>query len=85
MNISLHIERLVLDGLDIGPGQGEQIKAAVETELSRLLETGGLHGILLQGTALANLKTAGMQVKNTHKPADIGKHIAQAVYRGIGK
>jgi len=42
MNIKVSIERLVLDGLPVSSAQGSLIGAAVETELARLLATGGL-------------------------------------------
>ena len=37
MNINLHIERLILDGLPITRQQGPHVQAAVEAELTRLL------------------------------------------------
>jgi hypothetical protein len=37
MNISVHIERLVLDGLFVSHGQRPLLQAAVEAELTRLL------------------------------------------------
>ena len=37
MNINLHIERLMLDGLSIAIGEGALVQTAVEAELERLL------------------------------------------------
>ncbi len=37
MNINLHIERLVLDGLAVGNGEAALVQGAVEAELGRLL------------------------------------------------
>jgi hypothetical protein len=37
MNINLHIERLVLDGLAVGNGEAALVQTAVEVELGRLL------------------------------------------------
>ena len=34
MNVNLHIERLVLDGIPLGPGQRPQLRAAVEAEVN---------------------------------------------------
>ncbi len=42
MNINLHIERLVLDGITLSPGESPLLKAAVEAELTRLLMSGGV-------------------------------------------
>jgi hypothetical protein len=85
MNISLHIERLVLDGLNIGPGQGDQVKVAVEAELTRLLTNGGLDDALQSGGALPRVRTGGIEVANNENPARLGEQIAGAVYGGIGE
>jgi hypothetical protein len=85
MNIDLHIERLVLDGLNVGAGQGAQVKAAVEAELTRLLASGGVSEELQSGGALYKLRTAGIEVANDKSPARLGEQIAGAVYGGIGK
>jgi len=39
MNINLHIERLMLDGLSIASGEAALVQMAVEAELGRLLAT----------------------------------------------
>ena len=85
MNIDLHIERLVLDGLNVGPGQGALVKAAVEAELSRLLTEGGLAPGLQSGTALPNIRANPMRISGDTNPSSLGQEIARSVYGGIGK
>lgn len=85
MNITLHIERLVLNGISLLPGERPLLQAAVETELSRLLTSGGLDDALQSGGALYNVRTAGIQLANDGSPARLGEQIAGAVYGGIGK
>jgi hypothetical protein len=85
MNINLHIERLVLDGIPLGPGQGPLLQAAVEAELTRLLANRGLSDALQSGGALYNVRTTGIQLANDGNPARLGEQIAGAVYEGIGK
>lgn len=85
MSINLHIERLVLDGLPIGNGEGKLVKAAVEAELSRLLAANGLHQDLLSGGSVPSVRTDGIRLKNDSSPADLGHQIASAVYGGIGR
>lgn len=85
MNINLHIERLVLDGLQIGPGQGVKVKAAVEAELSRLLQEGGLSSSLQGGNAPPRIRTNPMQVNGNEYPKNLGAQIARSLYGGIGK
>ena len=83
MNINLHIERLVLDGVNIAPGQRHLLQTSVETELTRLLTDGGLAPGLAQGTALPRLSTSGILLAGNN-PTQLGRQIAQSVYGGIG-
>ena len=86
MNINLHIEKLVLDGLDIGPGQDGKVKAAVEAELSRLLQEGGISSGLQGGGALSNIRVNHpVQISGNANPKALGAQIARSVYGGIGK
>lgn len=85
MNINLHIERLVLNGLDIGPGQGANVKKAVEAELSRLLVEGGLASALQAGVALPRINVDPVRVNKGTDPSCLGQQIARSVYGGIGK
>lgn len=84
MNINLHIERLVLDGLDIAPEQRPVLQAAVEKELTHLLASGGVSDSLRSGGAFYGLRAAGIHVVSDGSPARLGEQIAGAVYGGIG-
>jgi hypothetical protein len=83
MNIELHIERLVLDGLPVSPRDRLQLQAAVETELTRLLASGGLRSELLSGGAMRSLGVGEFQVANNHSPMDLGNQIAHAMHSGV--
>ena len=83
MNIKLHIERLILDGVNIAPSQRHLLQASVETELTRLLTDRGLSPSLAQGPAVPRLSTGGIQLTGNN-PTQIGQQIAQSVYGGIG-
>lgn len=83
MNISLHIDRLVLDGIHIAPGQRHLLEANVTTELTRLLNNGGLARNLVEGVALRRMSTSGIQITGNN-PRQMGQQIAQSVYGGIG-
>jgi hypothetical protein len=84
VNIHLHIERLILDGLPVGPGQGARVQAAVEGELARLLAGGGLAPGLQAGGALPGVSAPSIQLAPGSSPAQMGVQIAQSVYGGIG-
>ena len=85
MNIHLHIEQLVLDGMDIAHGQRPLLQAAVEAELIRLLSTGGMSPQLTGGVALPRVASPAIQLNAAAGPAEIGRQIAGSVYGGIGK
>jgi hypothetical protein len=83
MNINLHIERLILDGVDIAPNQQHLLQASIETELTRLLTEGGLASSFAQRTALPGMSTSGIHITGNN-PVQLGQQIAQSVYGGIG-
>jgi hypothetical protein len=84
MNINLHIERLILDGLPIERNQAPHIQMAVEAELTRLLAENGVSSALQASGALQGVRANGIQFIAGSRPADIGTQIAQSVYSGIG-
>ncbi len=84
MNVTLHIERLILDGLDVRPGDRPRLQAAVEAELSRLLGEGGIAPGLAEGGAVPALRGGNVQAGGGDS-VRLGTQIAQAVYGGIGK
>lgn len=84
MNIKLHIERLVIEGLPVGRHQSASVGAAVEAELTRLLATGDLATELKSGAALPSVRAAAINVTNDTNLTQLGSQIAQAVHGGIG-
>lgn len=84
MNIELHIERLILDGLEVEPRNRAQLQAAVEAELTRLLTTRGLKAELLSGAPVRSIDAGEMRVNRGTPAAQLGNHIAQSVHSGIG-
>ncbi len=84
MNINVEIERLILDGISLEPGQRAQLQAVVESELAQLLAMGGVSPDLRSGGAVPNLRANSIQLSGESNPSHLGKQIAQAVYGGIG-
>ena len=84
MNIELHIERLILDGLAVEPNSHTELQSAVEAELTRLLAASGLSPEWLSGGAMRSLKAGEIQVTNQMDAAHLGNQIAQALHGGIG-
>ncbi|MBA3946490.1 MAG: hypothetical protein H0X37_18235 [Herpetosiphonaceae bacterium] len=84
MNINLHIDRLVLDGIELAPGQRLLLQAAVEAELGRLLTEGGIAPTLQTGGTLPRVSGGTMQMTNPNNPQSLGQEIARSVYGGLG-
>lgn len=83
--VVVHIDRLVLNGLELGPGQGLKVRAAMEAELSRLLQEGGIAPGIQRGAEIASIRTRPLQVSGKAVPRTLGVQIAQSVSGGIGK
>jgi hypothetical protein len=83
MNIDLHIERLILDGIDLTPGQRHLLQNSVTEELTRLLSHGGVAPHLANGIDLNRLPTSAVQWSGDN-PVQLGQQIARSVYGGIG-
>jgi len=85
MNIRLHIERLILDGLPVNSVQSPQVKAAVEAELTRLLTADGLGNEISGGGAVPRVPANAFHLTQHDSPTRVGRLIAQSVYGSIGK
>jgi len=84
MNVNLHIEQLILDGIDLPAHQREALAAAVQGELTRLITLGGISPGLQQGGALAQVAGDRLRLSAGQSPELIGEQIARSVYEGIG-
>lgn len=85
MNISIAIERLVLEGLDMAPAERVRLHASVEAELARLLSQGGLAGRWSQGGAIPRLSAPQIQLPTGGNPSELGTRIAGAVYASLNE
>jgi hypothetical protein len=82
MRIRLHIERLVLDGLPAT--DRARLRAAVESELARLLAAGGLGRGLAAGGAMARLSAPPIRLERSGRPDALGRAVARSVHARIG-
>lgn len=85
MKINIQIERLVLDRLPVEHHQGLLLKAAVETELSRLLLANGLATHLMSGGAMDSVRAPSIAVGPDSNPVKLGHQIGQALNGSLGK
>ena len=81
MNVDLHIERLVLNGLPLNRQQSAVLQDALERELGRLLEHRGFD--TAASVAVSHLPVADIQLPPGSPPAQWGRQIARALHRGI--
>jgi len=83
-NIHLHIEQLVLRGVELTPTQRRQLQASIEATLTNQLTQGGLAPELLRGGSPV-VSVKGIQWNSGQGAAQLGQKIARSVYGGIGR
>lgn len=82
-SLSVHIERLVIDGVALTGAQGAQLGKAVESELSRLLAQGGVSPHFLSGGAWPQLQVEAIQAGGDCNPSRFGIQVARTLYAGL--
>jgi hypothetical protein len=85
MNINLHIERLILDGLSLEAKDSAAFRTAVEVELTRLLTQNNDPANWQTGGAVPSLRADAIQLTAESSPAQISQQIAGSIYGSIGK
>jgi hypothetical protein len=85
MNIKLHIDHLILDGITVPHSRRHLLRASVQSELTRLFAEGGVSPSLANGTAVPQVSATGIQLSGSNDSVQLGRQIAQSVYGGIGK
>lgn len=83
MNINLHIDRVVLDGLRLDDAQQKVLQATIEYELLGLIKDQGLGGELIGGGARPSVAADGIQLQRGYSSMQLGRQIAQSVYGGL--
>jgi hypothetical protein len=83
MKISVHIERLVLDGLPLERRDGPIVRAAVERELAHLFNADAPAPRLLSSNAVPSLRAASIELQETVSPKQLGQQIAKAVHGSL--
>jgi hypothetical protein len=85
-DIIVHIERLVLEGIDLPAGQRPQLGDALAAELGRLLAEGGLSADWRGGGAWRSAPGGTIELGGpAADPGGLARQIAGAVYGGLGE
>ncbi|MCF6260634.1 MAG: hypothetical protein L3J98_10835 [Gammaproteobacteria bacterium] len=85
MNINLHIERLILDGIPVNKENKPKINAAVKSELSHLLSNSKTSTGLPSNRSIHSIHGGNISVKPNQNPTILGHKIASAIYQGVKK
>lgn len=85
MNVTINIERLVLDGISIPFSQQSLLQGAIETELGYLFTANGLANGVKTGGSVPCIAAGNIQLADENDPNKLGQKIAQAVYKGLDR
>jgi hypothetical protein len=83
--VNIHIDSLVLDGVELPPDRGPVLQAAVEAELQRLFTLDGAAGQYSAHDGASRVSGGDIQLAPDRKqnPHHLGKQIARAVKEGV--
>ncbi len=85
MNIRLHIERVVVEGMGLTSVEAASVLTAMEAELSALLAAGGVNPSFQSDTALASISVGAIGVEAGSGADALGRRVAGALYGGIAR
>jgi len=84
MNINLHIENLVLDGLAVDHTHLPELQVSLQNELGRLLTNNDLAADFQVQGKWDRLQGGSIRLAPGNTPSHMGRQIAGAIYHGIG-
>jgi hypothetical protein len=85
MNVRLHIERLVFDGVPVSEASLPQVQAAIEQQLTGLIADRGLAAGLMANQTVPLIDGGELRLSADGGDAVLGRRIASALYEGIGR
>ena len=85
MEIRVHIERLVIEGLPVPPGQRPLIRAALEAELADKLAASGPGPAMLADGTIPRLAAGTIHLGPQPGAAALGRQIAGAIHTGLAR
>jgi hypothetical protein len=83
MTVHLHIDRLILDGIDLPAGKRPELQTVLEAELSRLLARHDMPPSLRQGGAVPALTAPAFPLGPEGDTVHLGRQIARSVYGAL--
>lgn len=87
MTIRLHVERLILEGMELTPRERGSLERAVIAELTRLLggadTTDALTRTFARGATLSRLPAESLQLAPGEVPDVFGTRVGRAAYQAL--
>jgi len=83
--ITVDIKHLILDGFSMTRFEQRRLQVAMQAELEQLLAADHRAARLLQNGTLLRAPAASFEYRPGQDAEQLGRQIAQAVYKGIGR
>ena len=83
MKINLQIDRIILHDLALGRQEQEQLQAALQSELQRLLSIPGAASAMQQDKNVRASAPQAVTLGDTGDAEHLGNQVAQGIYRGV--
>lgn len=84
--MNIEIDRLIIEGMELTPGQQRQLKAGLETSLGKLFTEQGIPPGIESFSSMARMSVDAIKFTNPElKPVQLGEQIAHSIYQGINK
>ena len=84
MSVRLHIEHLVVEGIDVPHGARRAFRAALERELTQRIAAGGIGDELSSGGAVPSVAAPAIDLASGTDAPRLGAAIAGSVFAGLG-
>ena len=81
-DISLHIERLVLNGFAYSLYERGELQNALHQQLTALIAQGGL-GDLIGGGLVPSLRAEGIRISSSTAPNQVGAMVAGSIFNSL--
>jgi hypothetical protein len=80
MNVNLHIDQIVLDGIDLAPGQNQLLQHAIINQLTTILARQRIGASLRDSSNWDSLQGNSIHLGRTADAATLGPQLADAIY-----
>ena len=84
MSIRLHIDRVVLDGVDVPTGSRRALRESLQRELASRIAENGISDALAGGIAVPSVSAPPIDLAPGTGAPKLGASIAASVFAGIG-